>query len=117
MSKHNGPILTIADIIKFGMSSANEDKISAMFTTANKMFPLHQTLIRVHWPQPPSPLQTDNSVVDGVTNNTILPCQTKYMDMRFYWLHLRVAQDQFRFYWDPARLNWGDHSTKHHPPM
>jgi hypothetical protein len=36
--------------------------------------------------QPPTPLQTDNSVADGVINGKVQPKQTKAIDMRFHWL-------------------------------
>ena len=62
-----------------------------------KIVTLRKTLIEMRWPQPPSPLQTDNSTASGITNNTIVPRQTKDTDMRFYWLYCRSTQDQFRF--------------------
>ena len=91
----NGLILTIVETIKFTMSSATESEIDAIFITANKMFPFCQTLLEMRWPEPPSPLQTDNSTASIVTNNTIMPRQTKSMDMHFYWLRCRSAQYQF----------------------
>jgi hypothetical protein len=36
--------------------------------------------------QPPTPLQTDNAMADGVINGKVQPEQTKAMDMRFHWL-------------------------------
>eukprot|EP00804_Cyclotella_cryptica_P018678 CCRYP_007188-RD/>CCRYP_007188-RD protein AED:0.48 eAED:0.48 QI:0/-1/0/1/-1/0/1/0/59 len=47
-------------------------------------------------PQPPTPIQTDNSTALGVVNNTIQPKHTKAMDMRFHWLHCRINQKHFR---------------------
>jgi len=114
----NGPVLTIAEIIKFIMSSTAEAELAALFIAAKNMVPLHQTLIKIGWPQTKSPLQTDdNSTAVGVTNKTIVPKQTKSMDMRFYWLRCRNAQGQFRFYWARGNFNWADYSTKHHPPL
>ena len=83
MPRFNVPIITIADIIKFIMSSATKAELSAMFITAKKMVPFLQTLIKMCWPQPSSPLQTDNSTSVSVTNNTTMPCQTKSIDMHF----------------------------------
>ena len=53
MPKFNGPILAIAEIIKFVMSSATKAELAVMFIVAKKMVPLHQMLIEMHWPQPP----------------------------------------------------------------
>ena len=65
--------------------------------------------------QPPTPLQTDNSMTDGVINGKITPKRTKAMDMRFHWLRDRECQEQFRIYWRPGKLNYADYWTKHHP--
>ena len=43
--RYNGPILTIAQIIKFYMSSAAEAELSGLFITAKDMVPIIQTLI------------------------------------------------------------------------
>eukprot|EP00970_Alexandrium_tamarense_P018492 scaffold13343_cov264-Alexandrium_tamarense.AAC.1 len=68
-------------------------------------------------PQPPTPIQTDNSTADGIINLRVIPKRTKAMDMRFHWLRDRaVNQHQFRFYWRPGALNRGDYWTKHHSP-
>ena len=107
MPRLNGPILTIAEIINFFMSSATEAELAVIFITTKKMVPFRQTLPKMCWPQSPSPLLTDNSTAAGVTNNTIMPCQTKSMDMRFYWLRCRASQYQFHFYWDPQRTQLG----------
>ena len=113
----NGPVLTVAQIIKFVMSSAAEAELGALFVTAKEMVPMRQALAEMGWPQPPSPVQTDNSTAAGVVNNTIVPRKTKSMDLRFHWLRCRRVQGQFRFYWAPGKDNWGDYSTKHHPPI
>ena len=115
--RFNGPVLTIASIIKFVMSSAAESELGALFITAKEMIPMRQSLIEMGWPQPPSPIQTDNSTAVGVVNNTIVPRRIKSMDMRYHWLRCRESQGQFRFYWAPGLSNWADYSTKHHPPM
>ena len=109
--KLNGPVLTIAQIIKLVMSSAAKVELVALFTTAKEMVPLRQTLIEMGWPQPPSPFQTDNSIAVGVINKTIVPRRIKSMDMQFYWLRCRKAQGQFRWYWAPGPTNEGEYST------
>ena len=61
--KLNGPILTIAQIIKTVMASAAEAEMAALFITEKKMIPLRNTLIEMGWSQPQTPIQTDNSTV------------------------------------------------------
>ena len=113
----NGPVLTVAQVIKMVMSSAAEDELGATFIYAKEMVPLRQTLGEMGWPQPRSPIQVDNSTAVGVANSTIIPKRTKAMDMRFHWLRYREAQHQFRFFWAPGAANLADYSTKHHPPQ
>jgi len=110
----NGAVLLIAQIIKFVMASAAKSKLATLFITAHEMIPHCQTLINIGWPQPKSPIKTDNSTAAGVTNNTIVLRWSKMMDMRFWWLRCRESQDQFQYYWDAGSKNWADYNTKHH---
>jgi hypothetical protein len=66
--------------------------------------------------QPQTPIQTDNTTAEGVTNKKIQPKRTKAMDMRFHWLRDRESQDQFKIYCQPGKTNLADYFTKHHPP-
>jgi hypothetical protein len=79
--RFNGAVLSIAQIIKFVMASAAKSELAALFVTAREMIPHTQTLIAMGWPQPKSPIQTDNSTAVGVTNKTIVPRRAKMIDM------------------------------------
>ena len=72
---------------------------------------------KMKWPHPKPPLQTDNSAAAGAVNNTIVPKKLKTMDRRLHWLRCIESQGQFRYYWASGNLNWGDYSTKNHPPL
>jgi len=99
------------------MTSAAEVELGALFITTKKVLPIRQTLIEMGWPQPPTPVQTDNTTAVGVVNKTLVSNKLKSMDLRYHWLRCRAAQEQLRFYWDKGSSNWGDYSTKHHPPI
>jgi hypothetical protein len=114
---YNGPVLTVAQIIKTVMSSAAEAELGGLYICAKEMVPLRQSLIEMGWPQPRSPIQCDNSTAIGVANQTIIPRKTKSMDMQFHWLRCRDSQGQFRYFWAPGATNLGDYSTKNHPPI
>lgn len=80
----NGPILTIAQLIKFVMSSAAKGELASLLVTSKMMAPLKHTWIEMGYPQPPSPLQTDNYTEVGVVNKKSITKITKSMYMLFY---------------------------------
>jgi hypothetical protein len=114
---NNGAIYNEASIIKAVMPSAAEAEIGALYTNARKGVEEQNILRVMGHPQPPTPVQTDNSTAEGIINLRVQPKRTKAMDMRFHWLRDRgVNQKQFRFYWRPGTLQWGDYWTKHLSP-
>ena len=68
-------------------------------------------------PQPPTPIQTDNSTANSIANKQCKQQRSKAMDMRFYWLQDRVAQKQFKVFWKPGIQNLADYYSKHHAPI
>ena len=114
---NNGAIHNLAEIIKAVMSSAAEAEIGSLYLNARKAVEERNILEEMGHPQPPTPIQIDNSTAEGIINARTQPKQTKAMDMRYHWLRDRaVAQKQFRFFWRPGATNRGDYWTKHHPP-
>jgi hypothetical protein len=87
----NGPILTLAQIIKFVASSAAETELAGLYICAKEMIPLRNFLVEMGWPQPKSPIQTDNTTALGVANKTIITKKMKSMDMRLWWLRCRES--------------------------
>ena len=112
---NNGAILNIAQIIKNVMSSAAEAELGALFVCAREAVYIRNILKEMGHPQPPTPIQTDNSTAEGVVNRKIQPKRTKAMDMRFHWLRDRETLKQLRIYWRAGKLNLADYYTKHHP--
>ena len=86
---NNGALLNIAHIIKHMMYSATEAELAALYIMAREAVYIRIILEEMGHPQPPTPLQTDNSMADGVVNGKITPKRTKAMDMRFHWLRDR----------------------------
>ena len=114
--RNYGPVQSISRVIKHVCPSAAEAEGSSLFIVAQDMVPLRNMLIEMGWPQPRSPLQTDNSTANGYVNNTIVVKRLKAADMRMDWLRCREAQGQFRIYWDKGANNLADYHTKDHPP-
>jgi hypothetical protein len=68
---HNGDLLEKVEIIKHVMSSTAEAETGALFINRKEAIPLRQTLIELNHPQPPTPIQTDNSTATGIVNKTV----------------------------------------------
>ena len=98
------------------MASAAESEVGALFLNGQEAIFLRNTLIELGHPQPPTPLQTDNTTAAGFANDTIKQKRSKAMDMRFDWIKCRVKQNHFRVHWRPGHENLADYHTKHHSP-
>jgi len=113
---NNGAILTISTIIKAVMSSATEAELGALFLHAKEAVFNRQILTKIGHPQPPTPIQTDNTTVEAVVNNRIQPKRLKSMGMRIHCLKCHEAQGQFKIHWRSGKTNMADYFTKHHAP-
>ena len=97
--------------------TTSDAELGGLYINAKEAVYIRNILTEMGHPQPPSPLQTDNSTAEGVVNNTVQPKWKKSMDMRFHWLCNRaVSQKKFQIYWRPGKTNLADYFTKHHSP-
>ena len=69
--------------------------------------------------QPPTPVQIDDTMAEGVINKKIQPKRNHAMEMRFHWIRDRECHEQFRIYWRPGKKNYAGywknyHADKHH---
>ena len=74
----------MCQIIKTFVSSSAEAKIGATFLNAKDTLWIHTTLEELGHPQPPTPMQVDNTTEVGFANNTIKQKRSKAIGMRFY---------------------------------
>ena len=82
----NGAILNLAAIMKMVLSSAAEAEFSALFHNTKEVTLLCTTLKELGHPQPPTPTLVDNSTAVGLANDTVTQCQSRTINMRFYWV-------------------------------
>ena len=113
-ASHNGPILNPTGVIKVVVSSAAEAETAGLFTNMKEAVILRTTLKEMGHPQPPTPIQVDNSTAAGIANNHIKQQRSKAIDMRFYWVRDCIDQNQFHVFWRPGSENLADYFTKHH---
>ena len=111
----NGPVLVLAKVIKNVMASAAEAELGALFMNGQEAIGLRNCLEAMGYPQPATPMKTDNNTANGILNNTMKQKRSKAIDVRFYWLRDRAQQGQFYIFWDAGKNNLADYFTKHHP--
>ena len=78
--------------------------------------PIRTTLVEMNHPQPPTPIQVENSTAVGISNKAIKQRMSKAMDIRFYRIWYRIKQEQFIVYWNPGKDNLGNYPTTHQSP-
>jgi hypothetical protein len=91
---NNGAILTIAQIIKVVMSLAAEAEVGALYINCREAVLACHTLEFMGLPQPPTPMQMDNTTSLGIVNNNIIK-KLKAIDMKYHWLCNRESPSQF----------------------
>ncbi len=70
------------------MSSAAEAEVGALYINCREAISANHTLEFMGHPQPPTPMQTDNTTALGVINNNVIK-KLKAMDMKYHWLRNR----------------------------
>jgi hypothetical protein len=99
----NGVVLNIAHIIKHIMSSATEAELAGSYIMAREAVYIRIILEEMGHKQPPTLLQTNNSMAEAVINGKVQSKRTKAMDMQFHWLRDWEWQQQFWIYWRPGK--------------
>ena len=74
----------MAHIIKNVMSSATEAELAALYIMFREVDYIRIIFEEIGHKQPPTPLQTYNSMAEAVVNEKIQPKQSMAMDMRFH---------------------------------
>lgn len=114
--KLNGPILVISNVLKNVMGSAAKAETAGLHHNCMEACPIRTTLEELGWPQPPTPVVTDNAVASGITTGAVKQKQSKAVDVRLCWVRTQVEQGQLWIHWKPGSANRADCFSKHHPP-
>ena len=98
------------------VGSAAEAEVAALYHCAQELVPLRQACIQLGYPQPATPMSTDNSTADGIMYGTVKQRRSKAINMRLYWLlEDRESQKMFNVQWAPGKVNLANYYTNHHP--
>ena len=98
------------------MTSAADAGIGALYVNTHQSIPARYLLEEMGHPQPPTPIQTNNTTALGFVTKNLQPKAAKSTDMNYWFMRDRQDQKQFRYYWRAGATNDGDYHTKHHCP-
>ncbi len=101
-------------ILRFVVASAAEAKLSALFHNCQDGIIFRQTLDDLGHTQPRTPVHCDNATAVGIANNTIKRQRSRSMEIRFFWVGNKKAQNIYGISWHPEQENLADYQSKHH---
>jgi hypothetical protein len=114
-TEYNVPVHILSQIMREVLSSAAEAEMAALFYNCKEACTIRTTLEEMGYPQPATPVVTDNSTAAGIANATVKQRRSKAIDMRYYWVRDRTRQQQFKIVWRKGKFNRADYISKHHP--
>ena len=100
---HNGAVHVMCSTMREVVASAAKAELAGLFHNSKNVYALQNTLEELGHPQPPTPMQTDNTTSIGIATDNVKQWRSKSMDMRFYWIKGRVQQCQFHICWKPGK--------------
>ncbi len=108
-----GTFFTFA-ILCFVVASAAEAKLGALFLNCKEGMIFCLTLKELGHPQPKTHIHWNNTTAIGVANNTVKWQRSCSMEMQYFWVCDKVAQDAYHVKWHPGQKNLADYQSKHH---
>jgi hypothetical protein len=110
----NGAFYTNSVILKFVVASAAEAELGTLFHNCQDEIIFRQTLADMGHPQPKTPVHCDNATAVGIGNNTVKKQCSGSMEMRYFWVADKLAQDMYTISWHPGQENLADYQRKYH---
>ena len=110
----NGAFFVNTTIMRFVVASAAEAELGALFRNCQDGVIFRLTLADLGHPQPKTPVHCDNATAVGIAKNTVKRQRARAMEMRFFWVGDKVAQDMYDIGWHPGQENLADYQSKHH---
>jgi hypothetical protein len=93
----------VINILQFVVASASaaKAKLEAFFLNCQEEMIFRLTLENLGHPQPQNWVHCNNATAIGIVNNAIKIEQSRSMEMRYFWVGDKVAQDLHSLCWYP----------------
>ena len=110
----NGTFYVNTTILRFVIASAVEVELVALVHNCQDGLVFQQTLADLGHPQPQTLVHCDNATAIGIANNPVKCQWLPPMEMRFFWVGDKEAQNIYEICWHPRQENLSDYQSKHH---
>ena len=97
-----------------GPTSAAKAELGTLYHNCQTGIIFCLTLADMGHPQPQTPVHCNNATTVGIANNTIKCQRSPSMEMRFFWIGDKVAQEMYSLQWHPGQEILADYQSKHH---
>jgi hypothetical protein len=94
-------VFTLCAILCFVVASAAKAELGALFLNCKEGMVFQLTLEELGHPQPKTHVHCDNAMAVGIANNTVKRQQLCSMEMHYFWVCDKVAQDAYATKWHP----------------
>ncbi len=112
--KLNGAFHVYLSILRFVVASAAKVELRALFHNYQTGIIFWSILEDLGHPWPQTPVHCNNATAVGIANSTVRRWQSRSMEMRFFWISTKVAQDMYALAWHMGQENLTDYQSKHH---
>ncbi len=110
----NSAFFTLCSNLSFVVASTAKAKLGARFLNCKQVTIFRLTLKEMGHPQPPIPVNCDNSTDFGIPNNTVKRQCARSMEMCFFWVADAVELGKFDIKYFPGKENLADYQSKHY---
>jgi hypothetical protein len=93
--KLNGAFSTLCAILHFSVASASKAELGALFLNCKEGMIFRLTMEELGHPQPKRQVHCDNAIAVGMANNKVKRQQSHLMEMQYFWVCDKVAQDAY----------------------
>jgi hypothetical protein len=110
----NGAFHVSSTILRFVVASAAEAKLGALSHNCQMGIIFRLSLTEMGHPQPKTPVHCNNATAVRIVNNSIKRQWLRSIEMRFFWVGDKIAQNMYDVSWHPGMENLPDYQSKHH---
>jgi hypothetical protein len=110
----NGAFFTLCAILRFVVALAAEAELGTLFSNYKEGMIFRLTLEELGHPQPKNPIHYNNAIAVSIANNTVKRKRSCSMEMRYFWVWDKVAQDAYDVKWHSDQENLADYQSKYH---